>query len=437
MGTNYNPQIVTSGLILALDAANPKSYSYSENLVPNSNTFSGFTISNITSVLNSNTAPNGTLSAVQMREDTNTTPHSFNITSGVTANSMFLPYTASIYAKANSRTVFGMAIKEYTSFIQQAYANFDVANNVILTTYAYNGAVINNASITPVGNGWSRCVLTVTPNSANSFIGFENRLLANTVVGVQQFNFTYTGDGVSNMHFWGPQLQQSSNVSPYILTTGTAVQKSNTITDLSLSKNNGTLINLNNYSVGNGTIYLTGNSFFGISNVSNSNITLSSSMPSPLNSMTAEVWVRPLTSTGSSYIFGQTNSIWRLMQFGTSSFGFVCATSNNSWYSAGTTVNGVTPTTLGSWYQVVAVYDGTQVMLYINGKFEATGGATLSGTVANSVVNSYATLSVGKTDAPNLNNFQGQIGIVKLYNRALSNTEIQQNFNATRGRYGI
>ena len=26
MGTNYNPQIVTSGLVLALDAANPKSY---------------------------------------------------------------------------------------------------------------------------------------------------------------------------------------------------------------------------------------------------------------------------------------------------------------------------------------------------------------------------------------------------------------------------
>jgi hypothetical protein len=436
MSTNYNPQIVTSGLILALDTANPKSYSYSENLVPNSNTFFGFTISNITSVLNSNTAPDGTLSAVQMREDANTTPHSFNITTGVTANSMFLPYTASIYAKANSRTCFGMAIKEYSSFIQQAYANFDVANNVILTTYAYNGAVLNNASITPVGNGWSRCVLTVTPNSANSFIGFENRLLANTVVGAQQFVFTYTGDGVSNMHFWGPQLQQSSNVSPFILTTNTAIQKSNTITDLSLSKNSGTLINLNEYSVGNGTIYLTGNSFFGLANVSNSNITLSSSMPSPLNSMTAEVWVRP-TSTGSTYIFGQTNSIWRLMQFGTSAFGFVCATSNNAWYSAGTAVTGVTSVTLGSWYQVVAVYDGTQVMLYYNGKFEATGGATLSGTVANNVVNTYTTLSVGKTDASNLDNFQGQIGIVKLYNRALSNNEILQNFNATRGRYNL
>jgi len=437
MSTNYNPQIVTSGLILALDTANPKSYSYAENLVSNSNTFSGFSISNINRTLNSNTAPNGTLSAVQMVEDTNTTQHSFNFADySIKANSMFLPYTASIYAKANSRTCFSVALKEYTSFSQQAYAHFDVANNVILTTYTGNGAVINNASITPVGNGWSRCVLTVTVNSTNASLGFENRLLANTVVGAQPYNYTYTGDGVSNMYFWGPQLQQSSNVSPYILTTGTAVQKSNTITDLSLSKNNGTLVNLNNYSAGNGTIYLTGNSFFGISNVSNSNITLSSSMPSPLNSMTAEVWVRP-TSTGSTYIFGQTNSIWRLMQFGTSPFGFVCTTSNNAWYNAGTTVSGVTSVTLGSWYQVVAVYDGTQVMLYTNGNFEATGGATLSGTVANSVVNTYTTLSVGKTDASNLDNFQGQIGIIKLYNRALSNTEIQQNFNALRGRFGI
>ena len=41
MGTNYNPQIVTSGLVLAIDAANPKSYSYAENLLINSQNMSG------------------------------------------------------------------------------------------------------------------------------------------------------------------------------------------------------------------------------------------------------------------------------------------------------------------------------------------------------------------------------------------------------------
>ena len=33
--------------------------------------------------------------------------------------------------------------------------------------------------------------------------------------------------------------------------------------------------------------------------------------------------------------------------------------------------------------------------------------------------------------------YNGRIAMVQLYNRALTNTEILQNFNATRGRYGV
>jgi hypothetical protein len=33
--------------------------------------------------------------------------------------------------------------------------------------------------------------------------------------------------------------------------------------------------------------------------------------------------------------------------------------------------------------------------------------------------------------------FNGNVGNVQIYNRALSATEVQQNFNALRGRYGI
>jgi len=33
--------------------------------------------------------------------------------------------------------------------------------------------------------------------------------------------------------------------------------------------------------------------------------------------------------------------------------------------------------------------------------------------------------------------FKGKISVVKIYNRALSAAEVQQNFNATRSRFGI
>jgi hypothetical protein len=33
--------------------------------------------------------------------------------------------------------------------------------------------------------------------------------------------------------------------------------------------------------------------------------------------------------------------------------------------------------------------------------------------------------------------FAGKIGITTLHNRALTESELEQNFNATKGRYGI
>jgi hypothetical protein len=34
-------------------------------------------------------------------------------------------------------------------------------------------------------------------------------------------------------------------------------------------------------------------------------------------------------------------------------------------------------------------------------------------------------------------NFTGRISATRIYNKALTATEVQQNFNAIRGRYGI
>ena len=55
MGTNYNPQIVTSGLGMVLDAQNPKSYSYSENLATYSQQIGGTNWSTGNAVLTSST----------------------------------------------------------------------------------------------------------------------------------------------------------------------------------------------------------------------------------------------------------------------------------------------------------------------------------------------------------------------------------------------
>jgi hypothetical protein len=89
---------------------------------------------------------------------------------------------------------------------------------------------------------------------------------------------------------------------------------------------------------------------------------------------------------------------------------------------------------------------GTSGDFLINSWFNV--GVTKNGATANSYVNGIqvATSSVSfpkQTGSTNLNLFPGypadiaNIHNLTIYDRALSVTEIQQNFNAVRGRYGI
>jgi hypothetical protein len=66
---------------------------------------------------------------------------------------------------------------------------------------------------------------------------------------------------------------------------------------------------------------------------------------------------------------------------------------------------------------------------YRNGVLTNTvaGSGTIGGGGANMVVGSYSGAYFS----------QGQIPIVKVYNRTLSAGEINQNFNTLRSRYGI
>jgi hypothetical protein len=66
--------------------------------------------------------------------------------------------------------------------------------------------------------------------------------------------------------------------------------------------------------------------------------------------------------------------------------------------------------------------------------FDGVASTTVSlpaGTFTYNTVNQFYFGHIGS------NWFNGQISNISVYNRALSATEIQQNFNATRGRYGI
>jgi hypothetical protein len=85
-----------------------------------------------------------------------------------------------------------------------------------------------------------------------------------------------------------------------------------------------------------------------------------------------------------------------------------------------------------TWYNFASTYDGTNIRLYVNGALSQTtlhgsGGATI-----NSVPTRFW---LGAAS----NSFFApcKMGPVMTYNKVLSDSEIQQNFNALRGRFGI
>lgn len=85
--------------------------------------------------------------------------------------------------------------------------------------------------------------------------------------------------------------------------------------------------------------------------------------------------------------------------------------------------------TLNAWNCVAETYDGTTDRLYLNGV-----------EVGNSNINTLSiptssNLILGKR--PSTNNYGGRIAQVKIYNKELTASEVKQNFNAHRRRFGI
>jgi hypothetical protein len=92
-----------------------------------------------------------------------------------------------------------------------------------------------------------------------------------------------------------------------------------------------------------------------------------------------------------------------------------------------------TPTiSTNTWYNVVFVREGNS----ITGGYKAYLNGVLYGNANTGTWSTTANLSVGgRTDATQFLN--GNISQVSIYNRALTATEITQNYNALKSRFGI
>lgn len=96
---------------------------------------------------------------------------------------------------------------------------------------------------------------------------------------------------------------------------------------------------------------------------------------------------------------------------------------------------GTTTLNLNTWYNLSLVWlNGGYFRSYINAVQETTSALT---TAWASGSNFWLGSNTGGGSGAPANYFAGRMSIVQVYNRALSVAELQQNFEALRGRYGI
>ncbi len=190
--------------------------------------------------------------------------------------------------------------------------------------------------------------------------------------------------------------------------------------DLSGIGNNGTLTNGPTFN----SNYFT---FDGVDDTVNCGPT--SQIGSSLTGLTVSVWVYPTSQSvrmimenGSDY----TQNTFYLTQENASYFTFeVYGTNYDVVYS-----NYVYQ--LNTWYNLTGVWSsGSRVNMYTNGVLtNGTRGGVLQSSVRNGNTNLFVGSRAG-TQYP----YSGRINQPMLYTRALTATEVNQNFYATRGRY--
>ena len=202
--------------------------------------------------------------------------------------------------------------------------------------------------------------------------------------------------------------------------------------DLSGNGNSGTLTNGPTFNSANGgsIVFDGSNDYVDFGNPTSLNIS---------TSLTLESWVyfTNITTGAAKTIIARWGSGQRSYKLAAlvSSKNFyidISDTGNNDIYRLSNTI-----ITINIWYHVVGVYTSgvsPTLNVYVNGVLD---NSTLAGTIPSSIYSGTSIFNIGTDVVVGGNYYQGNISNSKIYNRALSASEVQQNYNAQKSRFNL
>jgi hypothetical protein len=412
--------LTTSGLITHLDASDT-SYFNNHNMLAYSEEFNNayWTKQGTTVTANQTLAPDGTNTADLLIEDTSTGSHrivrdSFSYTAGEY-------YTISVYAKANTGSRIAIGIGGLTG-IGVLGANRTAYIDLSNGTFTQIPGGTTAASIEPVGNGWYRCSMTVQALAS---------LTDYWIIYVMQDGTTntlsYTGTGKS-VYIWGAQQEQSQDLGPYLKTTANSIPK-NTWRDLSGNNNNFTFgyNPINNY----GFVEFDGST-------DRASIPYGSSVFRRTDAITYEAFVKMPSdggfNAGVSVNGGQgTGGINVTATQATSYFTPSNPTSDRSVTATYTSI-------ANKWTQIcwAVNYSAQTYQWYING---VAVTSTPSGSWTTMTPSgSYSAALDDLIGARHINtryHTKCDLSIFRVYSKQLNSTEVLNNYNYSKARFGL
>lgn len=176
-----------------------------ENLLVQSQDFNTtWSAGGTTVTANTTAAPDGTTTADTVTATASTAIHRVTQTGAGTSGTT---RTFSAFVKAGTHNY----IQFYLDIDAQAFANFDVTSGSGVVGTAGSSAT---SSIVDAGNGWYRCVMTIT--SANAGTSFNIIFVDASNAARAQ---SWTTAGTETIILWGAQLEQRSVVTAYTPTT--------------------------------------------------------------------------------------------------------------------------------------------------------------------------------------------------------------------------
>ena len=455
MGISAGPKITTDGLVLHIDSSNTKSYSGS-----------GITIYNMVTGGIAGTLVNGPVSDVAYKKtfilDGTNDNIQMQLPSGIVTGSQI---SISLWAKWKSTGTTTATIQTLVDNQYQVADNIgffiqdrpDLGSVLEWTTQPNNAINRRVYSTQIVGDGsWHHIVGTNDGTYSRLYVDGYETGTAKTSAGIATTqdilcigNWAYVyssprylNGSVSNFKVYNRALSSTEILNDYFstknrffpnenivrngLVLNIDASKSNsypgagnTIYDLSGFGNTGTFVNGPTFSTSNG-----GSLFFDNVNDYISFGTASSVKPTQL---TLACFFKINAINAPNVIVGKQGT-----GVGAASYALVVQNGKLNFRieSGGIQDASYTFSNTSTYNYAVGTYDGSTMKLYLNGSL--VGTATTSVSIIYS--DSYPLLMgyYANAFATNMS-----IGSLKLYNRALSDTEIQQNFNAMRERYNI